>query len=280
MRVLVTGATRGLGRAIVEALAREGGNGHIIYLGCRDPSAGQALARSLGGGIQPLQLDVADAASVTAAAASVSASGSQLDALINNAGVLLERDGVDLASIVEPTLLINMDGVRLVTEAFLPLLRDGGQVINVSSGAGTRAAGTLSDARRAELDEAVDSDRLRAMIARLAQEAAGQACQAGETPIYGLSKMGLNYYTRLLARQTSRVRVNACSPGFCRTEIAGPGADYSRREPKDAALGADVVIKLLGEELGADATGRFYKECSKPGTPLDKARSAEERWVA
>ena len=74
--------------------------------------------------------------------------------------------------------------------------------------------------------------------------------------------------------------MNACSPGFCRTEIAGPNADYSEREPKAPALGADVVVKLLKGQLGEAATGRFFKECSRPGTPLERARSAEEAWVA
>jgi len=79
-----------------------------------------------------------------------------------------------------------------------------------------------------------------------------------------------------VARETPRLRVNACSPGFCRTEIAGPGVVYTR-EPKSAALGADVVVKLLFGDLGGE-TGTFYKECSKPGTSLDAARSAVEPW--
>ena len=167
-----------------------------------------------------------------------------------------------------------------MTEAFLPLLRDDGLVINVSSGIGTRAAGALSEATRSELDNITNFERLRVTIAQLTREAAERARQPGETPVYGLSKAGLNYYTKLVARQTPRLRVHACSPGFCRTEIAGPDADYSKREPKAAALGADVVTKLLFGELGGGATGRFYKEGSKPGTPLEQAWSAEEAWVA
>ena len=77
-----------------------------------------------------------------------------------------------------------------------------------------------------------------------------------------------------------RFRANACSPGFCRTDIAGANADYSQREPKPAALGADVVLKLLSGEVGAGSTGAFFKEASKPRTPLEEARSVEEAWVA
>ena len=56
--------------------------------------------------------------------------------------------------------------------------------------------------------------------------------------------------------------------------------DYSQRTPKEPALGADVVVKLLSGAVGAGMTGTFFKEASKPGTPLEKARSVEEAWVA
>jgi carbonyl reductase 1 len=285
MIVLITGATRGLGREIVRALV--GGN-HTIYLGCRDVDAGEALAAELaaaecGDGsstIVPLQLDVQNPAMVSIAAAKLTDDGVLLDALVNNAGVLLERDDASLGSIVEPTLAVNLDGVVTVTTCFLPLMRADGQIINVSSGAGTRATGQMSDAAREELEAADSGLQLRVVATRLAWEAARKPRQSGETPVYGISKAALNFYTQLVARQAVHLRVNACSPGFCRTEIAGPNADYSAREPKDPALGADVVVKLLLTDLGAGCTGRFYKECSKPGTPLEAARSCKEPWVA
>ena len=293
MHVLVTGATRGLGRAIVEGVVARSSDedAHVIFLGCRDESAGIALASLLtlasslppsnAARIIPLVLDVTDPASVTAAAARVAtemAGEKRLDALVNNAGVLLEREGCPMADVVEPSLKVNLDGAVAATDAFLPLLRDGGQIINVSSGAGTRATGALSDATRAEL-EAADAAALRTTITRLAHEAAANgAPPPGETPVYALSKVALNYYTRLVARHAPHLRVNACSPGFCRTDIAGADVTYTR-EPKDARLGADVVLKLLFGEIGADATDSFFKECSKPGTPLGEAHSAAEPWA-
>ena len=155
MIVLVTGGTRGIGRAIVEGIAARAGSAkpRLIFLGCRDAAAGTALAaqitRAFGVEVCAVVLDVTDAASVAAAAQEVatkcSAVGQQLDALVNNAGVLLERDGCDLAAIVEPSMRVNVDGVVAATEAFAPLIRDDGQIINVSSGAGTRATGALSE---------------------------------------------------------------------------------------------------------------------------------------
>ena len=159
---LVTGATRGVGRAIVEAIAARREKPHLVYLGCRDLTAGKALAASLGTSVIPVQLDVTDSASVAAAAQALAKDGHQLDALVNNAGVLLERDGGDLASVVEPTFQINFDGVVKVTEAFLPLLRDSALIVNVSSGAGTRATGGLATATREVIEAAADASALRA----------------------------------------------------------------------------------------------------------------------
>ena len=96
MRVLITGATRGIGLAIVEALAD---HDNVIYLGYRDALWGQNMTHMIAGrkglgpdAIIPVKLDVTDAESIAAAAASIAASGHKLDAVVNNAGVLLERD--------------------------------------------------------------------------------------------------------------------------------------------------------------------------------------------
>jgi NAD(P)-dependent dehydrogenase (short-subunit alcohol dehydrogenase family)/beta-phosphoglucomutase-like phosphatase (HAD superfamily) len=260
-RILVTGGTRGIGRAVVEALARR--EGVVVYLGCRDLAAGQAVAPH--DGVVPVLLDVTDPASIKTAVETVRAAGG-LDAVVNNAGVMDEGDAAR-------TLAVNLLGVAAVTAAFAPLLGAGGRIINVSSGAGLRAAAALAPADR----EALEADTVAGIEAAAARLAAAAAGGPG-TPIYGLSKAAVNAYTKLAARTYPALRVNACSPGFCRTDIAGPNADYSAREPKAPALGADVITKLLFDDALSQNTGKFFKECSKPGTALENAVSREEPW--
>lgn len=116
--VLVTGANRGIGRALVdEALGR---GAALIYAGIRQPFT-HPDAR-----VTPLTLDVTDAAQVEAAAGQVGA----LDVLINNAGVAPYDDLSD-ATALEQALAVNLLGTHRVTRAFLPLLiKSRGAVVN------------------------------------------------------------------------------------------------------------------------------------------------------
>jgi NAD(P)-dependent dehydrogenase (short-subunit alcohol dehydrogenase family) len=119
--VLVTGANRGIGQALVEEALRRGAK--RVYAGTRQPLA-HADER-----ITPLTLDVTDATQTQAAVESVES----LDILINNAGVALYDDLSDRAAL-EAHLAVNLFGTYGVTQAFLPLLtRSRGAIVNVLS---------------------------------------------------------------------------------------------------------------------------------------------------
>jgi NAD(P)-dependent dehydrogenase (short-subunit alcohol dehydrogenase family) len=116
--VLVTGANRGIGRALVEEALRRGAK--RVYAGTRQP-----LAHS-DGRVTPLTLDVTNAAQIQGALEKVES----LDILINNAGVALYDDLSDRAAL-ERHLAVNLFGTYGVTQAFLPLLtRSGGAIVN------------------------------------------------------------------------------------------------------------------------------------------------------
>ena len=119
---LVTGANRGIGAAVADELQ----------------ARGLRVLRAARYGSGDLALDVADAASVRAAA---QAAG-PVDVLVNNAAVLLDEGASPLTvapSDVEATLAVNVTGAWRVAQAFVPGMRERGygRVVNVSSGAGS-----------------------------------------------------------------------------------------------------------------------------------------------
>src|SRR3981189_58414 len=119
--VLVTGANRGIGQALVEEALRRGAK--RVYAGTRQPLA------HLDGRVTPLTLDVTNAAQTQAAVERVDS----LDILINNAGLALYDDLSDRAAL-DQQLAVNLFGTYGVTQAFLPQLTAArGAIVNVLS---------------------------------------------------------------------------------------------------------------------------------------------------
>jgi NAD(P)-dependent dehydrogenase (short-subunit alcohol dehydrogenase family) len=116
--VLVTGANRGIGQALVEEALRRGVK--RVYAGTRQPLTHKD------GRVTPLTLDVTNAAQIQRAVEEVGA----LDILINNAGVAIYDDLSNL-DVIEQHLAVNLFGPLHVTRAFLPLLkRSKGAIVN------------------------------------------------------------------------------------------------------------------------------------------------------
>lgn len=243
---LVTGASRGIGR---EACRRLRAAGWRVLGGCRAPSAEDPSAP-----FEPVPLDVADAASVAALAAALAAESIALDAIVNNAGVA--EDGFD-AGVASRTLAVNYFGALAVTDALLPLLRDGGVVVMVSSGMGElsclgralRERLGAPDLGRAELDAA-----MRGFVDAVAR---GDHDRLGfPSSAYRVSKVGLNAAARILARELAprRIRVLAVCPGWVRTGMGGPSA------PRSVSEGADGVVWAVTADGGAAPREGFFRD--------------------
>jgi NAD(P)-dependent dehydrogenase (short-subunit alcohol dehydrogenase family) len=220
---VVTGANRGIGREVVRVLAEAG---FRVVLGSRSLERGEEAAAALGGaraGIVACALDVADDASVTAAAAWVNDTFGRCDALVNNAAIDYDTDArattADLAR-VHTALETNLFGAWRTTLALLPLLRRSPhpRVVNVSSGSGS-----------------------------LAEMGAG-------TPAYSVSKAALNALTRIMAAElrSDRVLVNAVCPGWVATDMGGAGG----RPVADGA--ASVTWAVLLDDDGP--SGGFFRD--------------------
>jgi 3-oxoacyl-[acyl-carrier protein] reductase len=186
---LVTGGSRGIGRAIVGALAGAGARVAFVYKGSRE--AADALVAEVtraGGAAVAHQGDVADPATAPRVVGRVVEEWGRLDVLVNNAGVI--RDGLFVrmdADAWRTVLATNLDGTfhfcRAVVEQ-MALRQRSGRIINVSS---------------------VAADHVNA----------GQAN-------YAASKGAVNSFTRALAVELAgrNVTVNAVAPGFIETDMS------------------------------------------------------------
>ena len=137
---LVTGASRGIGRAIAVELARAGFAVGVNYVHRLDQAEETVAAITAGGGeAAALQADVADSQAVEAMFATLDRRFGRLDALVNNAGV-----GTRIESLTDiddatwrRTLAVNLDGAFYCIRAAVPRLQaaGGGRIVNISSGA-------------------------------------------------------------------------------------------------------------------------------------------------
>jgi NAD(P)-dependent dehydrogenase (short-subunit alcohol dehydrogenase family) len=138
--ILITGASRGIGRASALALARAG---HDVIAGVRDAEAGKQLKAEAGGHLRAVGLDVTDPKSIRAAAEAV---GDRLDVLVNNAGIAV--GGVVEALDVDELrhqLDVNVVGQVAVTQAMLPALREArGRIVFISSVSGRVSAPVMT----------------------------------------------------------------------------------------------------------------------------------------
>jgi len=137
MIVFITGATSGFGAAMARRFAT---NGHRVIATGRRADRLDALARELGAGMLPLEMDVTERASIKAALDALPADWQTIDVLINNAGLALGTEPAFEASLDEWDTMIatNCKGLVTMTRMLLPAMvkRGSGTVINIGSTAG------------------------------------------------------------------------------------------------------------------------------------------------
>ena len=232
---LVTGANKGIGLATARLLAARGMS---VLVGSRDPERGAgAVAALVGDGFDArhVPIDIADDASVAAAARQIDAEHGRLDVLVNNAGVLVRRPALDVtAADTRTELETNVVGLVRVIHAMLPLLRrsDAPRVVNVSSDSASFGYTTQEGSMFAASHESFVYSAAKAAVNMLTVKYA-QACH--DDP--GLSHL----------------RMNAVTPGYTATDLNG------FRGTKTTEEGAQAIVHWA--TVGPDApSGGFFDD--------------------
>jgi NAD(P)-dependent dehydrogenase (short-subunit alcohol dehydrogenase family) len=208
---IVTGGTKGIGRSIAEALAREGASVAICGRSRDDAeSVAEELGRSTSGRVSGAAMDVTDPASVSSFFSFVEQTYGGVDILVNNAGIGIFGPVADLTfEAWKATLDTNLSGVFYCSKEALPRLRQrgGGSIVNISS-------------------------------------------LAGKNPFiggaaYNASKFGLNGFSEamMLDHRHDKIRVTYIMPGSVDTDFSPRSARASWKiAPEDVA---DAVIAVL-----------------------------------
>jgi 3-oxoacyl-[acyl-carrier protein] reductase len=207
-RALVTGASRGIGRAIAMTLAARGAE---VVVGARSEEAASSTVeaiRAAGGRAEPVALDIADGASVESALGGLLKERAIIPLLVNNAGItkdnlLMRMKAEEWSQVIET----NLSGIYRLCRALVPSMVKAryGRIVNVTS-----------------------------VVARI-----GNPGQVN----YAAAKAGVEGFTRSLARELAsrNVTVNCVAPGFIDTDMTKALGDKQRE-----ALLAQVPLGRLG----------------------------------
>lgn len=248
---LVTGANRGLGLETCGQLARRD---FRVLLTSRNENGKSAAAHLAEAGltVEYHRLDVVDPASIAALADHLRREDVPIDVLVNNAGIAMK--GFD-AGVARKTLEANFFGALHVTEALLPRVPDGGNIVMVSSGMGELSC--LAPALRDRfLDPHLTREALVALMNSFVEdvEHGGHSKAGWPSSAYAVSKVGMNALARIFASKLAgrRIRVNAVTPGWVRTDMGGKGA------PRSVEDGAASIV--WAAVLDDGPTGGFYRD--------------------
>jgi 3-oxoacyl-[acyl-carrier protein] reductase len=178
---LITGGSRGIGRAVAVTLAREGADILLHYHRNRD--AAHEVGKEIGKPVRFLQADLGSARAIDGMVADLGTT--PIDILVNNAGIWGSTPlGSTPLEELEAMLNLNIKGMFWLTQVALPLLREGARIVNISS-------------------------------------VAGRLATPGGRSAYGASKAAVDAFTRNWALELAprKIRVNAVAPGYVETDM-------------------------------------------------------------
>ncbi|MBW4961622.1 SDR family NAD(P)-dependent oxidoreductase [Sulfitobacter sp. CW3] len=245
--ILITGSTDGIGLLTAQTLAAEG---HTILLHGRNPAKLEAAAKSVGGTTEQYIADLSKMAEVYALATAIREKHSQIDVVINNAGILkapstVTEDGYDIR------FMVNTFAPYALTVALLPIIAKDGCVVNLCSAA----------------QAPVNLDALRGRK------------KLDDMGAYTQSKLAITIWSREMAKELPDgpviVAVNPAS--LLASKMVKEGFGIAGN---DLSIGANILREAALGASFADASGKYFDNDSgqfaQPhAAALDAAHSAE-----
>jgi short-subunit dehydrogenase len=221
--VIITGANKGLGYELSQQMA--GMHYRVIMIGRREKELMSSAERisDQGGDVYPLLMDIGKDESIERSMKVLNDITSHVDVLINNAAILEDRGSellhVDI-DLIHKMININFFGALKMIRSTVHLMREGGRIINFSSGAGSFGEGGSMWA-----------------------------------PVYGITKTMINSLTFHLGSELSErgISINALCPGWVKTEMGGSEAPRSVEEGVQTAL-------WLAMDAPLQYTGKFFRD--------------------
>lgn len=223
MTALVTGGSRGIGRAVCLRLAARGVK--IILHYNRNRAAAEETAAAIGGEVRLVRADIASIEEIESLFAGIA--GARLNFLINNAGIWKDTPvGTSSIELVNEVLNTNLRAVFWVTQCALPLLVEGARIVNISSVAGRIGVG-------------------------------------GGRSLYGAAKAGVDSLTRSWALELAPrgILVNAVAPGYVTTDMTAE--HFANPATLQRALDRHPLGRMTAPEDVADAVAFLCSDEAK-----------------
>ncbi len=209
--VVVTGASRGIGRATAERFLKAGW--YVI-----GTSLSGRLPTTRAGNFRILHLNLEHPESIKNAAQAIRSAVPHIDVLVNNAGIILDQhDSAADPEKVRKTLEVDLVGTIDLTEHLLPVIPHGGHIVNVSSSYGAFSL---------PVDDLTSTG-------------------------YRIAKAGLDMYTRTLAYRLRdrHITVSALDPGWVRTDMGNAVATETEKPDRDPSQAAEDIYRLATEDV-------------------------------
>lgn len=278
--ILVTGANRGLGKALVELILKNNKNGFKVILGCRKIANGEEAIKEIlekfelkepTPEIETLEIDLSNNNYIESAVKNLDERNINLDALVNNSGIFIK--GVEQTpEIIQQQLQVNYLGPRYLIETLLEknIFKNNAKILNCSS----RWAQVVHTKNVPKIGEKLmnykemnlqDLDRIFEQY--LEDVKIEEKKKVWPDVPYFTSKMFLSLFTYLFSQQKiikeKGIQIYSYHPGWCRTDMTNwESKPIDKRPPKSAEEGCETPMFLLGLDwqINEKLQGGFFRE--------------------